>query len=215
MKQRIYEACILKHSIKKGILSVVGKMNLFGSAMVLLLRFIQFGNHQIFSKHSPRPTLSFKFQTILFTKHVTFNNFSKLLYQSIIQQIFPSNDIVENAGTINISPVSWFKSKASPQSLLKSRPHLFPFTQKWWTLPLQHFFELQFFVISCSNVCRTTVSWYITPTTTPYIFSNLRHTILNPNFQIFCRRLNPIQSNLRVRPTSSIPNFNLNRQCFP
>ena len=85
MKQRILQACILKHIIKKGMFSVVGKMNLFGSGMGEFSCFASFNSATIksFSKHSPRPTLSFKFRTNLFTKHVT--NFSKLLYQSIKQ----------------------------------------------------------------------------------------------------------------------------------
>ena len=92
---------------------------------------------------------------------------------------------------------------------------LFPFTQKWWTLRLQHSLKLQFFVISSSNVCRITISWYIKPTINFYIFSNLRHTILNTNVPLFCQRFNLIQSNFWVRPTKNIQNFNLYRQCFP
>ena len=63
---------------------------------------------------------AFKLRTNLFTKHITFNNFSKLLYisHSTTQQIFPSTDTDENAGAINAFPISWFKSKTSPQSVL-------------------------------------------------------------------------------------------------
>ena len=69
-------------------------------------------------KNSPRPTLAFKFRRNFFSKHVTFNNFSKLLYlsQSISQQIFPWTDTGEKAGIINTFPISWFKSEASPHS---------------------------------------------------------------------------------------------------
>ena len=121
----------------------------------------------------------------------------------ILAQLIPSHFLIQIKSISTITTQLW------------SRSHLISFAQKWWTLPLQHFFELQFCVISCSNVCRITISWYITPTITTYIFSNLGHTILNPNFPIFCHRLNPILSNVWVRPTSNTRNFNLNRQCFP
>ena len=129
------------------------------------------------SNNSPPPTTSFKFWANLFTKQVIFNNFFKLLYlsQPIPQQIFHSTSTEENTGAIDVSLISWFKPKA-PQSLLNSdlgHTSSLHIKNDW---PVDHntSSNFNFFVISCSNVCRITISWYITPTSTFSLISDTR-----------------------------------------
>ena len=119
-------------------------------------------------KHSQRPTLAFKFWTNFFTKHVTFNNFSKLLYlsQSMTQQTFQL--ILMKMLTQLILPL--FVDSNSKNDLGHTSS---PSCKNDGPLNHNTSSNFIFFVISCSNICRITINWYITPTINTYIFSNL------------------------------------------